>query len=85
MENLDCPKELVVKMQEDIDKLKDKVGDIYDALIGTEFNPGFKQRIEVAEIKADKTDRKVNGIYIYGSALASIIVILGVLFKIGII
>jgi hypothetical protein len=80
-----CNKDLIMSMQDDINGLKSDIKAIRDALIGDDFNPGFKQRIEKVESDTDKNTVRLNRVYIYGAAVISILGIITTLIKIGII
>jgi hypothetical protein len=67
-------------MQNDMDILKEDVRDIKQALIGDEFNPGFKQRIEKVEVDTGDNTLRISKLYTYGSAVVSVLGLLGLIF-----
>lgn len=62
----------IANMQEDIDGLKSDVRDIRDALLGDDFNPGFKQRIADVETRALDNSRHLHKLRNYYVAASSV-------------
>ena len=86
----------IASMQKNIKSLEGKIieqgtdiKDIHDALLGDDFNPGFKQRIEKIEIDTDENTSQINKVRNYIVAIVSAIGIiggvLGILAKTGVI
>ena len=62
----------ITVMTDDINELKSDVKDIRDALLGDEFNPGFKQRIGEVESRALFNSRHLHKLRNYYVAAVSI-------------
>lgn len=81
--------ESISRMQEDIHKLGEDVRIIKTALLGDNYNPGFKQRIEFVELETDKIKKNQDTIKSYIMAIVSILgligVVIGILTKTGLI